>query len=86
MKDLSAGQWGPKREYRNPQEFGYGLLGMAFYYYLTRDDAVLQDILNIKNYIFNNYYNQSLGSVQWQLQSGGGALFNEKHLWPMSTS
>ena len=80
MKDLSSGQWGPKREYRNPQELGYGLLGLAFYYYLTHDDAVLQDILNIKNYIFDNYYNQSLGTTQWQMQSGGGALFNEKHL------
>jgi uncharacterized protein (TIGR03437 family) len=79
-KDLTSGAWGPKRELRNPQELGYGLLGMAFYYYLTRDDIVLQDILKIKDYIFHNYYNQSLGTVQWQLQSGGGALFNEKHL------
>ena len=79
-KDLTAGSWGPQRELRNPQELGYGLLGMAFYYYLTRDDAVLHDILTIKDYIFNNYYNQSLGTMQWQLQSGGGALYNEKHL------
>jgi uncharacterized protein (TIGR03437 family) len=80
MKDLSAGKWGPARELRNPQELGYGLLGMAFYYYLTRDSAVLQDIRNIKNYIFDSYYNQSLGTMQWQLQSGGGALFNQKQL------
>ena len=80
MKDLAAGKWGPERALRNPQELGYGLLGMAFYYYLTRDAAVLQDILNLKNYIFDNYYSQALGSMQWQLQSGGGALFNEKHL------
>ena len=80
LKDLLSGWWGPQRELRNPQELGYGLLGMAFYYYLTRDDAVLQDILRIKDYIFNSYYSQSLGTMQWQLQSGGGALFNEKHL------
>ena len=80
MKDLIAGTWGPQRELRNPQELGYGLLGMAFYYYLTRDDAVLHDILAVKDYIFNNYYNQALGTMQWQLQSGGGAQFNEKHL------
>ena len=80
MKDLAAGKWGPQRELRNAQELGYGLLGLAFYYYLTRDAAVLQDILNLKNYIFDNYYNQSLGTMQWQLQSGGGALFNQKYL------
>ena len=80
MKDLAVGKWGPEREYRNPQELGYGLRGMAFYYYLTRDETVLQDILNIKDYIFDKYYNQALGTMQWQLQSSGGALFNEKHL------
>jgi uncharacterized protein (TIGR03437 family) len=79
-KDLTAGKWGPQRELRNPQELGYGLLSLAFYYYLTRDADVLQDILNLKNYIFDSYYNQSLGTMQWQLQSGGGALFNEKYL------
>ena len=41
MLDLGSNTWGPQREFRNPQELGYGLLGLAMYYYLTRDDQVL---------------------------------------------
>ena len=80
MQDLTTGAWGPQREYRDPQQLGYGLLGMAFYYYLTRDDTVLQDILAIKNYIFDNYYNQSLGTMQWLLQPNGYTQADSKQL------
>ena len=79
-QDLTTGAWGPNRLYRDPQQLGYGLLGMAFYYYLTRDDAVLQDILTIKNYIFDNYYNQSLGAMQWLLADDNGTPANSKQL------
>lgn len=79
-RDLTTGMWGPDRLYRDPQQLGYGLLGMAFYYYLTRDDAILQDILNIKNYIFDNYYNQSLGTMQWLLADNDGTPATLKQL------
>ena len=49
------GAWGPAREFRNPQELGYGLLGLAFYYYLTRDPEVLTGPW----YILNNYYSRA---------------------------
>ena len=42
---------------------------MAFYYYLTRDADVVQDILAVKNYIFDKYYSPSLGAMQWMLTS-----------------
>jgi len=80
QQDLTTGLWGPNRLYRDPQQLGYGLLGMAFYYYLTRDDTVLQDILTIKNYIFNSYYNQSLGTMQWLLADDNGTLADSKQL------
>jgi uncharacterized protein (TIGR03437 family) len=79
-QDLTTGLWYPDRLYRDPQQLGYGLLGMAFYYYLTRDDAVLQDILTIKNYIFDSYYNQSLGTMQWLLADDNGTLADSKQL------
>jgi len=63
------GSFGPPRAYRNPQELAYGLLGMGFYYYLTRDPEVLQDILAVKRYIFANYYNQDLDALNWMLAS-----------------
>jgi uncharacterized protein (TIGR03437 family) len=79
-RDLTTGLYGPDRVYRDPQQLGYGLLGMAFYYYLTRDGAVLQDILTIKNYIWNSYYNQSLGTMQWLLADDDGTPANSKQL------
>src|SRR6266540_1389237 len=46
-QNMSDGSWVPAPKFRNSQELGYGLLGMAFYYYLTRDADVLQDILAV---------------------------------------
>ncbi len=69
--DASQDAWGPKAEFRNPQELGYGLLGLSFYYYLTRDPAVLPDILAIKDYILGPYYNSSKGALQWMLADNG---------------
>jgi uncharacterized protein (TIGR03437 family) len=80
MLDLGANTWGPRRELRNPQELGYGLLGLAMYYYLTRDDQVLPDIFAIKNYIALSYYNQALGTMQWMLQNDGAQRFDQKQL------
>lgn len=80
QQDLTTGLWGPNILYRDPQQLGYGLLGMAFYYYLTRDATVLQDILTIKNYIFSSYYNPSLGVNQWLLADDDGTLADSKQL------
>ncbi len=52
---------------RDPQQLAYGLLGMSFYYYLTRDAAVLDDILAIKKFIWSRYYNEQLDALQWTL-------------------
>ena len=78
--DLTANKWGPARQIRDPQQLGYGLLGMAFYYYLTRDAAVLEDILKIKNYIATTYWNASLGTNQWLLANDGSTRFDQKNL------
>src|SRR5947209_892879 len=71
-QNIFDGRWGPPPKLRNPQELGYGLLGLAFYYYLTRDADVLQDILSVKNYIFDKYYNPAIGALRWQLTSEDG--------------
>jgi mannose/cellobiose epimerase-like protein (N-acyl-D-glucosamine 2-epimerase family) len=64
--------WGPAPGLRNTQELAYALLGMSFYYYLTRDQAVLADIQTGKDHIFRRYYNPGLNMLQWQLQDGNG--------------
>ncbi|MEM7796055.1 MAG: AGE family epimerase/isomerase [Cyanobacteria bacterium P01_C01_bin.118] len=68
--DAKAQIWGPALDYRNPQEQAYALMGMAYYYYLTRDTEILQDILDLKDFIFETYYNPELGLLQWQLKDG----------------
>jgi mannose/cellobiose epimerase-like protein (N-acyl-D-glucosamine 2-epimerase family) len=70
--DNNSQTWGPAPGLRNTQELAYALLGMSFYYYLTRDAAVLADIQSLKDNIFGKYYNSSLQSLQWQLQDGNG--------------
>lgn len=72
--------WGPEPEYRNPQELAYALLGMGFYYYLTRDPEVLPDLLKAKAYIFERYSNADLNALQWLLESTDDAPATDKRL------
>ena len=53
------GQSFPKPEQRNTQDLAYSLTGLAMFYYLTRDEQVLDVIIKVKNYVFKNYYEQS---------------------------
>ena len=77
----NAGEnWGPEPDFRNPQELAYSLLGISFYYYLTRDAEVLPDILAVEEYIFENYYNADLNALQWMLASDGNRDPMDKQL------
>lgn len=78
--DNKSQSWEPAFEYRNPQELAYSLLGLGFYYYLTRDSEVLQDIIATKEFIFKTYYNSELDLLQWQLQDGNGRNALDKQL------
>jgi uncharacterized protein (TIGR03437 family) len=75
-----TGEKGPRREIRNPQELGYGLLSLAMYYYLTRDETVRADLVRLKNYIFTSYYNPQLGAMQWLLAANGSTQPTEWRL------
>lgn len=46
----------PEKKQRNAQDLAYSLTGPTFYYYLTRDEEVLNAILKVKEYIFKEYY------------------------------
>jgi mannose/cellobiose epimerase-like protein (N-acyl-D-glucosamine 2-epimerase family) len=78
-QSLLKDTWGPAPGLRTPQQLGYGLLGMSFYYYLTRDPEVLGDILAVKNYIFEKYSDRS-GALQWQLVFRAGAIREDMQL------
>lgn len=72
--------WQPDPRYRNPQELAYALLGISFYYYLTRDPEVLPDILAVKETIFANHYNPDLNALQWMMESTDDVNALEKRL------
>ena len=78
--DLNSKKWSPDAAFRDPQQLGYGLLGMAFYYYLTRDATILPDIIAMQRYIYASYWNPSLGSMQWMLKSQGSSAFDQLQL------
>lgn len=74
-------QPGPAVKQRTSQDLAYALTGMSFYYYLTRDEAVLQDILSVKQYIFDSYYDADSDLLTWVLQnSPDGDKTNQKEL------
>ena len=78
-QNLSNDTWGPAPELRTPQQLAYGLLGLSFYYYLTRDPDVLQDVLAVKNYIFEKHVAPS-GAIGWQPTTAKGTPRENKQL------
>lgn len=59
------GRPGPPPAQRTSQDLAYAQLGLAFYYYLTRDPEVLADLQRLKDHIFSAYYEPSKGLVRW---------------------
>lgn len=58
-------QYYPELEQRTSQDLAYALLGLTLYYYLTRDDNILKRIILAKDYIFENYWNNSWDGLKW---------------------
>lgn len=50
---------------RTSQDLAYAELGMAMYWYLTRDEAVLADIRRLKEHIFSQYWNPDWQALRW---------------------
>ncbi|NER36971.1 MAG: hypothetical protein F6J93_23880 [Oscillatoria sp. SIO1A7] len=55
----------PSEARRISQDMAYAVAGLGFYYYLTRDPEVLADIVALKNYIFDTYYDEEWGLLGW---------------------
>ena len=77
-----AGQPGPAPERRTTQDLAYAQLGLAFYYYLTRDPDVLADLLALERHVMSKYWDPALGGgmLRWVLADGetpGDALRQE---------
>lgn len=55
----------PSEARRISQDMAYAVAGLGFYYYLTRDTDVLADIVALKDYIFETYYDEEWGLLAW---------------------
>ena len=64
---------GPPALERTAQDLAYAQVGMAMYYYLTRDPEVLRDILRLKHHIFENYWDEELGMLRWTVRGEDSA-------------
>jgi mannose/cellobiose epimerase-like protein (N-acyl-D-glucosamine 2-epimerase family) len=67
------GKPGPALDRRTSQDLAYAQVGLAFYYYLTRDPEVLADLLGLERYIMSKYWDASLapgGMLRWVLANG----------------
>ncbi|WP_133510888.1 AGE family epimerase/isomerase [Candidatus Thiosymbion oneisti] len=69
---------GPPQPQRTSQDLAYGLQGLAFYYYLTRDKTLLPDILRIKDHIMGHYYSAEWDSMRWVPKSALGRSSEEE--------
>jgi mannose/cellobiose epimerase-like protein (N-acyl-D-glucosamine 2-epimerase family) len=59
---------GPPPLERTSQDLAYAQVGMAMYYYLTRDPEVLRDIERLKRHILGSYWDPGWGMLRWTVQ------------------
>jgi mannose/cellobiose epimerase-like protein (N-acyl-D-glucosamine 2-epimerase family) len=69
-----GGKSGPAAAKRTTQDLAYAQVGLAFYYYLTRDPEVLADVVRLERYIMATYWEASPGPpggmLRWVLADG----------------
>ena len=50
---------------RTTQDLAYAQLGLAMYYYLTRDETTLRDLKRLRRHIFTQYWNPEWQALRW---------------------
>lgn len=66
------GKAGPEPDFRTSQDQSYTLLGFAFYYYLTRDEAVLKVLTDLKDKVKSRYMSKDWEQgklIRWMLKT-----------------
>lgn len=68
------GSAGPPLAERTAQDLAYAQVGLAFYYYLTRDPEVLADLIALERHVMTAYWEASPeppgGMLKWVLADG----------------
>ncbi|MGN0641349.1 MAG: hypothetical protein ACI4JT_10415 [Oscillospiraceae bacterium] len=68
-KNIKTDEWDSDKNARTSQDLAYGITGMGMYYFLTRDEFILEKIIQAKNYIFSTYYDEEKGYFTWYPKS-----------------
>ena len=55
------------------QDVAYSLVGLSFYYYLTRDPDILPPIFKIEHFIRQTYFDSRTGIYRWERQGPNAA-------------
>ncbi len=68
---FEAGRPQPAVGRRNAQDLAYAGLALAALYYLTHDEAMLADLVRLKDHVFARYRDERSGLVRWVALDGG---------------
>jgi len=72
---------GPEWEERRSQDLAYAASSIGFYYYLTHDPAVLEDVLALGDFIYDSYYDAEQDLITWvKKPSPDGDTTDQKEL------
>jgi hypothetical protein len=64
------GKPGPAPDARTTQDLAYAQVGLAFYYYLTRDPDVLADLVRLERHVMSAYWDAGWGMLRWARADG----------------
>lgn len=62
-----AGEPAPAPDERTSQDLAYAQLGLAMYWYLTRDAATLEALVRVERHLFERYWRDDWGMLAWTL-------------------
>ena len=74
------GRPGLEWKQRTSQDLSYALVGLAMYYYLTRDKEVEDALIDTQAFIFEHYKDHDLNELKWVLESGDGQQSHHREL------
>ena len=74
------GKAGPPPKQRTTQDLAYAQVGLAFYYYLTRDPEVLADLVRLEQHVFSAYFDKSAGMLRWVREAGAAGQPGQQEL------
>jgi mannose/cellobiose epimerase-like protein (N-acyl-D-glucosamine 2-epimerase family) len=76
----AAGGSGPGPGLRNAQDLSYAGLGLAAWYYVTRDETVLADLVRLKDHVFAVYRDPETGLIRWVARDDGSGEYGREEL------